>query len=316
MLVVIADGLHHDALRLLIGKGYTVKEIGPTDPEWEEIREDITVLVVRSATKVTKALIDSLPNLRLIIRAGTGLDNIDVSYAQQKGILVKNTPGVNARSVAELTIAHILTLARNLHRSNREMPIKGHTDFKKLKKEYSSGVELAGKKLGIIGAGQIGKEVAKIALGLGMDVAFSRRTSQSVELEIEIANNSFKITLPVKPLLELVGWADFVSLHVPAQKEPLITNETFKHFKKETFLVNTSRGGVVDENALLKALDDGTLRGAALDVFEGEPKPKKEILSHPLISLSPHIGASTVDAQRKIGFKVVDIIEEFASRSH
>ncbi len=316
MVIAVADGLHQDAILLLKNKGYRVKETGPGEPEWQQIREDIVVLVVRSATKVTQELIDSLPNLRLIIRAGTGMDNIDVEYAQKKGILVKNTPGVNARSVAELTIAHILTLARDLHRANREMPVRGHTDFKQLKKYYSAGIELAGKRLGIIGAGQIGKEVAKIALGLGMEVVFSRQKQNPVELDMEIAGNSFTITLPVVPLLELISSSDFVSLHVPAQKEPLINQETFKHFKKGSFLINTSRGGVVDEKALLEALDNGILRGAALDVFEGEPKPKKEILTHPLISLSPHIGASTVDAQRKIGLKVVDIIEEFAANTH
>ncbi len=311
MTIAIPDGIHHEAYRLLKDKGYELIEANIQDPQWASIKEKVEVLVVRSATKVTKDLIDSLPSLKLVIRAGTGLDNIDVEYASQKGIIVRNTPGLNARSVAELTIAHVMTLARWLHRANREMPVRGHADFKQLKKEYSSGIELAGKKLGIIGAGKIGREVAKIALGLGMEVAFSRRKNEPVELDVEIADKKITLSLPVIPLQELVNNSDFISLHVPAQKEPLITRETFKHFKKGSFLINTSRGGVVDEEALLEALDNGILSGAALDVFEGEPKPSRKILTHPRISLSPHIGASTQDAQRKIGLKVVEIIEEF-----
>ncbi len=309
MTIAIPDGLHPDALKQLQEKGYNIVD---TISGYEET---IEILVVRSATKVTKDLIDSLPALKLVIRAGTGLDNIDVEYARQRGIIVKNTPGINARSVAELAFAHMLTLARNLHLSNREMPQKGHTHFKELKKKYSDGVELEGKTLGIIGAGRIGRELAKIAVGAGMKVVFSRKSEEPVEIEMTISNHKFVLSFPVMPIEELVGIADFVSIHIPAQKSPVITWDVLSKFKRGSFLINTSRGGVVDEHALLRAIDEGILKGAALDVFEGEPEPDPRVLNHPAVSLSPHIGASTVDAQKKIGIKVVEIIEEFAANN-
>ncbi len=275
---------------------------------------NIQVLVVRSATKVRKDLLDKVKPLGLIIRAGVGLDNIDTDYAAQKGITVQNTPGASSHSVAELVMAHLLGGVRFLHQSNREMPLRGDTDFKALKKAYSGGTEVKGKTLGIIGFGRIGRELAKMAIGLEMKVLAYDPFIDEAELRLIFFDGQsagFRIKTVTKE--EVLKNADFISLHVPAQKEPVIGPKEMEIMKPGAAIINAARGGVVDETALIKALDEGKLSFAALDVFADEPTPPVRLLMHPKLSLTPHTGASTREAQERIGKEIVNKIKDFAS---
>ncbi|MEY3678220.1 MAG: hypothetical protein RI924_361 [Bacteroidota bacterium] len=272
-------------------------------------------LTVRSATKVRKELIDACPNLKLIGRGGVGMDNIDVEYAKSKGIAVVNTPAASSLSVAELVFAHLFAGVRFLYDANRKMPLEGHTKFNDLKKAYAKGIELRGKTIGIIGFGRIGRETAKIALGLGMDVLAFDLFDVPDSLTLELSGNT-KVAVPVKsvPLEELIKNADFISLHVPFADQPLIGKAEFEQMKPGAGLVNCSRGGTVDEQALLEALDSGKLAFAGLDVFENEPSPLLALLAHPKVSLTPHIGASTNEAQERIGTELANLIIDHFKR--
>ncbi len=259
-------------------------------------------LTVRSATKVRKEVIDACPNLRVIGRGGVGMDNIDVDYARSKGISVVNTPAASSLSVAELVFAHLFTLVRFFQDSNRQMPQKGNTEFDVLKKKYAGGIELSGKTIGIIGIGRIGQAVARIAIGMGMKVVAHDPFVKEAIIEFEVAGN--KISVPVKTvsLDDVFASCDFITVHVPGGK--LITKNEIAKMKNGVILVNASRGGVIDENDLLEALNSGKVAGAGLDVFEGEPKPKQELLQHSKVSLTPHIGAATKEAQERIGVEL------------
>ncbi|HET8839555.1 MAG TPA: D-2-hydroxyacid dehydrogenase [Flavobacteriaceae bacterium] len=276
-------------------------------------QNNIDVLLVRSATQVRKELIDECPSLKIIGRGGVGMDNIDVEYAREKGLKVINTPAASSRSVAELVFAHLYGATRFLNHANREMPLEGDTKFKELKKSYSKGIELQGKTLGIIGFGRIGKEVAKIGLGNGMKVIARGDEQEKVPVELEFFNNE-KITLEIEkmPLEEVLKQADFITLHVPAKKEYMIGKKEIDLMKKGAGIINAARGGVVDEVALVEALDNGKLAFAGLDVFENEPSPEIKILMNHNISLSPHIGGSTMEAQDRIGTELADQIIEIS----
>ncbi len=269
----------------------------------------VRTLLVRSATKVRKDIIDACPSLKIIGRGGVGMDNIDVEYAREKGINVINTPAASSASVAELVFAHLFSGCRFLTDSNRKMPVEGDSKFAELKKAYTKGVELRGKTIGIIGFGRIGQEVAKIALGLGMRVLAVDNFAEKVNLKVEFFNGqSVDFEIKTQSKEEVLKEADFVTLHVPAQKEFVIGQKEFDLMKNGAALVNCARGGVVDEEALLKALDSGKLAFAGLDVFINEPTPAKSILSHPKISLTPHTGASTNEAQDRIGISLAEQI--------
>ena len=276
---------------------------------------NIDVLIVRSATKVRKDLLDQVEPLKMIIRAGVGLDNIDTEYAKQKGIRVENTPAASSPSVAELVMAHLLGGVRFLHESNREMPLRGDTDFKKLKKQYSAGREVAGKTLGIIGFGRIGREVAKRAIGLGMNVLAYDPYVDEADVVLDFFDGQ-KAVFRIKtvPKEEVLQKSDFITLHVPASKEPVIGKKEIAMMKDGAAIINAARGGVVDEAALLQALDDGKLSFAALDVYAAEPSPPVKLLMHPKLSLTPHTGASTLEAQERIGEEIVKKIEEFVAQ--
>ena len=264
---------------------------------------------MRSATKVRKDIIDACPSLKIIGRGGVGMDNIDVEYAREKGINVINTPAASSASVAELVFAHLFSGCRFLTDSNRKMPVEGDTKFAELKKAYTKGVELRGKTIGIIGFGRIGQEVAKMALGLGMRVLAVDNFAEKVNLKVEFFNGqSVDFEIKTQSKEGVLKEADFVTLHVPAQKEFVIGQKEFDLMKNGAALVNCARGGVVDEEALLKALDSGKLAFAGLDVFINEPTPAKSILSHPKISLTPHTGASTNEAQDRIGISLAEQI--------
>ena len=263
---------------------------------------NISVLLVRSATTARKALIDACPGLKIIGRGGVGMDNIDVTYAREKGLSVINTPAASSSSVAELVFAHLFGGVRYLYDSNRNMPLDGDTRFKDLKKNYAKGSELRGKTIGIIGFGRIGREVAKIALGCGMKVIASDNYVDTANITLDFFDGQ-KVTLEIKtkPIDELIQQSDFITLHVPAQKQYVIGKGQIAKMKDGAAIINAARGGVIDEVALIEALDSGKLSFAGLDTFEKEPTPAVKVLMSHKVSLSPHIGAATNVAQDRIG---------------
>lgn len=266
-------------------------------------------ILIRSATLITKNIIDECPSLKLIGRGGVGMDNIDVKYAEKKGIHVINTPRASSLSVAELVFSHLFSMARFTHQSNRTMPLEGDISFKKLKIKYSKGIELKNKRIGIIGFGRIGIEVAKIAIGIGMEVVFYDLYAKEQLISIKYFNKQeMKFQLVRTKLSELLKTSDIITIHIPKQNKPLITEKEFKIMKKGVFIINTSRGGIIEERDLINALDSQIVRFAGLDVFKNEPNPNIKILMHENISLSPHIGASTVEAQKRIGLELAEQI--------
>ena len=312
MNILANDGLSKKAVELFEEKNITVftKKINQEHLAEFINSNKISVLIVRSATLVTKELIDLCPSLKIVARGGIGMDNIEVDYLKSKGVEVINTPLSSVRSVAEVVFAHIMAISRNIHLSNREM-IKENIKFKELKKKFSAGIELKGKTLGIVGIGNIGKEVAKIGLGLEMNLlVYDIIKAEEVEIELNIANNKINISLPIiKDLNILISKSDFISIHTPKLSKPLMGRNELKKIKKNAIIVNTSRGGIIDEVELAKALDEGLIFGAGLDVFNDEMgKISTDILNNPKISLSPHIAGSTVDSQNRIGLELFEKI--------
>ncbi len=310
--VLANDGLEQSGIDALIAKGFHVETNKvPQDQLADYINEhQVKTLLVRSATQVRKDLIDQCPSLEIIGRGGVGMDNIDVDYARSKGLHVINTPAASSASVAELVFAHLFTGARFLEDSNRKMPGLGDTEFSKLKKAYSEGIELRGKTIGIIGMGRIGQEVARIALGLGMRVIAADTNIGKASIKVKFYNNQFiNVDIETEPLEDVLQHSDFITLHIPAQIDGFaIGSEEFAKMKNSVAIVNCSRGGVIDEDALVEALDSGKVAFAGLDVFINEPTPSKKILNHPKISLTPHTGASTVEAQDRIALSLAEQI--------
>jgi D-3-phosphoglycerate dehydrogenase len=277
------------------------------------------VLLVRSATKVTSSIIDACPSLKLIGRAGVGLDNIDVKYAESKGIKVVNTPASSSQSVAELVFAHLFSGVRFLQESNYLMRSQGDTHFGELKKKFGAGTELKGKTIGIIGFGRIGQAVARMAIGLGMNVVASDPfiTEAIIQLHILPTGQDIPVTIRTCSLDEVFQKSDFISLHVPGKVNgnAVIGQSEISKMKKGVGLVNASRGGVIDEDALIFSLDTGQVAFAGLDVFENEPTPRADLIQHVGISVSPHIGAATQEAQERIGREMAEnIIQFFANK--
>jgi len=311
MNVLANDGISQAGVEKLNAAGFntTVKSIDQEKIIGYINENNIEVLLVRSATKVRKDLIDSCKSLKIIGRGGVGMDNIDVSYAKEKGIHVINTPAASSSSVAELVFAHLFGCVRSLHLSNREMPLEGDKEFKKLKKNYSAGVELKGKTLGIVGFGRIGQEVAKIGLGLGMNVIYYDLNNKKSLIEIIFFDGSSKnFELTSVRFDELLQNSDFISLHVPAQKSHIIGEKEFSLMKKGAGIINAARGGVIDEEALIKNIENKNLSFAALDTFENEPTPSIKVLMNQSISMTPHIGAATKEAQKRIGIELAEQI--------
>ncbi len=309
--ILANDGIDAEGKRLLEAAGFTVVTDKVSQDQLAKAlnEQGFSAITVRSATKVRKDVIDACPGLKLIGRGGVGMDNIDVDYAKGKGIHVVNTPAASSHSVAELVFAHLFGAVRFIYDSNRQMPANGTTQFDTLKKKYAKGSELGGKTLGIIGIGRIGQEVAKIALGCGMNVLASDPFIKGATIEIEIAGaDKVKVRIDTVTVEELLAGSDFITLHVPGGK--LITAKEIAMMKNGVILVNAARGGVIDEKDLLAALNSGKVAHAGLDVFENEPAPSQEILSHPKISLSPHIGAATEEAQERIGIELANKIIE------
>lgn len=312
MKVLANDGISKSGIKALKEAGFEVNVTKVAQEQLAKflVEENIDVILVRSATQVRKDLIDSCPNLKIIGRGGVGMDNIDVEYARGKGLSVINTPASSSGSVAELVFAHLFSGVRYLHDANRNMPLSGDTKFKDLKKNYAGGTELRGKTLGIIGMGKIGQEVAKIALGVGMKVIGSNRSAPGqTDIKLEFYDGqSINIPVETKSIEDIIQHSDFISLHVPAQNKPLIGKEEIKNMKDGVGIINTSRGGVIDEVALIDALESGKVSFAGLDVFENEPTPAVKVLMDQRISLSPHIGAATTEAQERIGTELAEQI--------
>ena len=313
MKVLANDGISQSGIDALQAKGF---EVITTNVAQEQLisyinENEVTVLLVRSATTARKELVDSCPSLKIIGRGGVGMDNIDVDYAREKGLKVINTPASSSASVAELVFAHLYGGVRFLHDSNRNMPLEGESNFKGLKKAYAKGIELRGKTIGIIGFGRIGQEVAKIALGVGMRVIAADKFMETATVQVALFDGqTVDVDIKIQSQESLLAESDFVSLHVPAQNDYVIGSNEFNQMKDGAAIVNAARGGVIDEVALLKALDSGKLSFAGLDTFEEEPKPAMQVLMHSKVSLTPHIGAATGEAQDRIGEELAQQIAE------
>ena len=307
--ILANDGIDPIGKKLLEDAGHTVDTQTVPQDQLIAALQNYDGLTVRSATKVRKDVIDACPNLKLIGRGGVGMDNIDVEYARSKGVTVVNTPAASSLSVAELVFAHLFTGVRFLQDANRKMPVEGGAKFNDLKKAYAKGIELKGKTIGIIGFGRIGRETAAVALGLGMNVLaydlfpFSGNITLTLTLGI-------KVDIPVTTvsLEEVIANSDFISLHTPFADKPILGAAEFAAMKQGVGIVNCSRGGTIDEPALIEALNSGKVSFAGLDVFDNEPTPATALLAHPKISLTPHIGASTNEAQERIGTELANLI--------
>lgn len=301
MRILVTDGMDKTAMAQLREAGHEVVEQFYEPDQLGAALREFDAVVVRSKTKVRANHIDEAKGgkLKLIIRGGVGVDNIDVKYAEENGITVKNTPRASSESVAELAMAHMFACARYIS-------IAGHTmrEDKWEKKAYGKGIELKGKTLGIVGFGRIGQHLGVMAKAIGMNVvAYS--TTRRPEVEA-------KFGIPYVTLEELLAQSDFISLHAPAAPgAPLINADTIAKMKDGVVIINTSRGANVDEDALLAALESGKVRAAGLDVYADEPTANAALYSHPMVSCTPHIGAATVEAQKRIGTEIVDIIRSF-----
>lgn len=318
MKVLPNDGISKSGENLLTEAGIEVLNHKVSQEHLADFinENQVDVLLVRSATQVRQNLIDACPNLKIIGRGGVGMDNIDVEYAIDKGLYVINTPSASSRSVAEMVFAHFFSLARFLHESNRMMPLEGDTKFNLLKKSYSNAVELERKTLGVIGFGGIGKEVVKIGISLGMNVKVFTRTPKTETVSLEFFDGqkvNFEIT-STNDWSEFLTDTDFISINTPKTDHYLINEPQFRMMKDGVFIANTARGGVINEVALIDFIESGKVAGAALDVFENEPNPELTLLMNPALSLTPHLGGNTIDAQEKIGTELAQQIIEIKKK--
>ncbi|MBB4079661.1 D-3-phosphoglycerate dehydrogenase [Lewinella aquimaris] len=306
--ILANDGIADNGKQLLEDAGYEVVTDKIAQDDLMTELNNFDAIIVRSATKVRKELIDASPNLKAILRGGVGIDNIDHEYAESKGIPTYNTPAASSEAVAELVFGHFFALSRFIHRSNRELVAKDG-DFNKLKKAYAGGQQLRGRTLAVIGFGRIGMAAARIGLGLGMKVVAVDPFKEEDTVKLEFADGR-SIDFPIKTisLEEAIKQADYITIHVPGGN--LINTDEIASMKDGVIIANTSRGGVINEDALLEALNSGKVAGVALDVFVGEPKPRRDLLEHPRASVTPHIGAATNEAQDNIGVELFEKIRD------
>ena len=313
MKILANDGISESGKNKLEEYGF---EVDLTTVSQEQLvsyinENEISTILVRSATQVRADIIDNCPSIKIIARGGVGMDNIDVEYAKSKGVSVINTPAASSKSVAELVFSHLFGCVRFLHESNRSMPLEGDTKFKELKKLYARGTELSEKTLGIIGFGRIGQEVAKIAIGVGMKVIFYDKFNEKADIRLDFfdgQNLSFK--LKSSTFDELLNNSDYITVHIPASKEYIIDSDQFAKMKNGVGLLNLSRGGIINEEELIKNIESGKISFAGIDTFEGEPNPSMKILMNSNVSLTPHIGAATSEAQDRIGVELADKIKD------
>ena len=313
MKVLANDGISESGIKKLEEYGFNVDLTTVAQEQLVDYinTNSINSLLVRSATQVRKDIIDNCPSLKIIGRGGVGMDNIDVEYAKSKGIQVINTPSASSKSVAELVFSHLFSCVRFLHESNRSMPLDGDSKFKDLKKSYAKGTELSGKTLGIIGFGRIGQEVAKIGIGIGMNVIFFDKINKEVSLTLNFFDGQSKtFNLTSSSYEDLLNSSDFITVHIPASDKYIIDSNEFSQMRNGVGILNLSRGGILNEEELLKNIESGKVSFAGIDTFENEPKPSIKILMNSNISLTPHIGAATNEAQDRIGVELADKINE------
>ena len=313
MKVLANDGISESGIKKLEEYGFTVDLTKVAQEQLVDYinTNSINSLLVRSATQVRKDIIDNCPSLKIIGRGGVGMDNIDVEYAKSKGLQVINTPAASSKSVAELVFSHLFSCVRFLHESNRSMPLDGDSKFKDLKKSYAKGTELSGKTLGIIGFGRIGQEVAKIGIGIGMNIIFFDKLNKEVSLTLNFFDGQSKtFNLSSSSYEDLLNSSDFITVHIPASDKYIIDSNEFSQMKNGVGILNLSRGGILNEEELLKNIESGKVSFAGIDTFENEPKPSIKILMNSNISLTPHIGAATNEAQDRIGVELADKINE------
>ena len=299
--ILVTDGMDKGALADLRNAGFEVVEQFYAPEELGKALQEFDGVVIRSATKVRKNHIDEAlvtGRLKLIVRGGVGVDNIDVSYAEEHGIAVRNTPRASSNSVAELAMAHMFSCARFISVAGQTM-----REGKWEKKAFGKGIELRGKTLGVIGYGRIGKSLGDMAQALGMNV-LAYDIYKNLDWESE--------TMHYAEMDDILAKADFISVHTPAVPgKPLICAETIAKMKDGAVIINTSRGANVDEDALLEALNSGKLRAAGLDVWAEEPATNSALYTHPCVSCTPHIGAATKEAQARVGAEVVSVVTGF-----
>ena len=314
MKILINDGLHAAGQELLQKAGHDIDTTNIPQEELASKLNEYDAILIRSATTVRRDLMDAAPNLKLIGRGGVGLDNIDLDAAKEKNIAVFNTPAASSRSVAELAMAHLFGIVRSLPAVNKAMSLDGVSDFKALKKSASKGIELQGKTLGLIGFGRIGRETASIALGCGMKImAFDPYTTEG-DVEVKLHPDydfNHKINVKTVSKEELLANADFISLHIPGGQGYVLDTAEFAQMKDGVGIVNCARGGTISENALIEAINSGKVKYAATDVFEKEPPVDDRILRMDAVGLSPHIGASTGEAQERVGVELAEKIIDF-----
>lgn len=311
MKILANDGIDATGKKALEAMGCIVVTEKVAQEELAAIinREQYDGLLVRSATTARKELIDACQSLKFIGRGGVGIDNIDAEYARSKGIAVFNTPASSSQAVAELVMSVLFAAARGVYDSGRHMHSADSKAFETLKKKYSKGFELRGKTIGIVGFGRIGQSLASYALGCGMRVIACDQTTDAYKtLTLDMGGQSVQVNVQYMPFHALLRESDIISLHVPKQANgsAVIGKEEFAYLREGSILINTSRGGVIDESALIENLNTGKVRLACLDVFVGEPNANPDLLAHPCIIATPHIGASTVEAQERIGLEIAE----------
>jgi len=312
MRILANDGLDQIAIEKLIASGHEVSTTKVAQDDLKSALTEFDGIIVRSATKVRAADVDGNTRLRIVGRAGVGMDNIEIPAMQERNIKVVNTPGASSTSVAELVFAYLFAIARHLPEASRQMPENGSVQFADLKKKFSKAFELKGKTLGLVGYGRIAQEVARIALGIGMEV---------IAFDIFFANDAFNASslqhagglVKQGSLEDVQTQADFLSFHIPFKAgQPALANEAFlAGMKPGAIVVNCARGGIIDEQALLVQLDSGHIAAAGLDVFDNEPTPLPQLLAHPRVVSTPHIGGSTNEAQERIGLEIADQFIDF-----
>ena len=315
MIILANDGISQNSKKELIDLNFKIFDTKIDQSELIKYinRNHIEIILVRSATIINSEILNNCKSIKLIGRAGVGLDNIDLISAKKNNVRVFNTPNASSISVAELVISHLLSANRNLHITNRSMPLNGETKFKEIKSHSSECKEVMFKTLGIIGLGRIGQEVAKRAFSLGMNVIAFDKKIKKIKIHLDhIKNQNIFFDLKTSSLNDVLKGSDFITLHIPKiNDKPFIGRDEFDIMKKGVGIINTSRGGLIDESELIKFLNNKKVSFAALDVYENEPVPNIQLLMHDKISLSPHIGGSTVEAQERIGVEIVKEIKSF-----